>query len=564
VTIVTDPHIGLADLVDLVRAEALKLGRDDLAALLPAPPSARNLPRRPRIVVAGGPGRGKSRLINSLLGRPGLSPVGSRPTTGGWVEFRYGAEDAATALIADPADPGTPRRIPIAVDELHSYTKLDEVEAPVLGVEIRLDAPLLRDVILVDTPGVGGPNAALRHTDGLLFVGDATQPISEYEMAFLAAAAQQIDSVIVAVNKNDAVGHERALAETRRRLASHPDLARLPVLGISARLADQAGRPGTPHNVAVRLTELAGTRQLVDMITYAASGSVRRMRADDQAYLTSAVARELLAHLDRATGPDERIDADIAAVTMLLEGGGLLGARFEQSRHTAVQRFAAWAGELSERHRGAAASGPGDELDALAPRLVIGLAMAAVRALDEVEAETLGALRESLRDDVLLPPAGELDLRLRVAEPGGPGRGVDGNGASGRDLLPTLTGLLTGAAPVLSLLTGSAVVGADLALAACAGWWRLRADAPPQRRIRLAAWAEAAVAEAERAVEEELRKRVAAARQYVAQALPLLLEARLERLTRMRSAEPPDPAGAEESRATLARVLDELSGRSMA
>lgn len=559
-TIVTDPHTGLADLVDLVRAEALKLGREDLAALLPAPPSARDRPRLPRIVVAGGPGRGKSRLINSLLGRPGLSPVGSRPTTGGWIEFRYGAEDTATALIADPADPGTPRRARIAVSELHSYTKLDEVVAPVLGVEVRLDAPILRDLILVDTPGVGGPNAALRHTDGLLFVGDATQPISEYEMAFLAAAVQRVDTIIVAVNKSDAVGHERALAETRRRLASHPDLARLPVLGISARLADQAGRPGTPHNVAVRLTELAGTRQLIDMITYAAGGSMRRMRATAQAHTTSAVARELLAHLDRATGPDERIDAEIDAVTALLDGGALLGARFEETRHTATQRFAACADELTARHRAAAASGPGDELDALPPRMVIGLAIAAVQALDEIEAGVLDALRDSLRDDVLLPPAAELDLRLRVIEPARAGRAGD----TGHDLLPTLSGLLTGATVALSLLTGSAVVGADLALAACAGWWQLRADAPPQRRIRLAAWAETAAAEAKRAVEGELRKRVAAARQYVAEAMPHLLEARLERLTRMRAAEPPDPAGAEESRATLARVLDKLSGHSVA
>ncbi|WP_433384079.1 dynamin family protein [Actinoplanes sp. CA-142083] len=553
----TDPHTGLADLIDLVRAEARKLGRDDLEAFLPAPPGAREIPRRPRIAVAGGPGRGKSRLINSLLGRPGLSPVGSRPTTGGWVEFRYGPEDSAVAFIADPHDPGTPRRVPIPVTELQAYAKLDEVELPVLGVEVRLDAPILRDLILVDTPGVGGPNAALRHTDGLLFVSDGAEPVTEYEMAFLAVAAQRLDTIVVAVNKSDAVGHDRTLAETRRRLAAHPDLARLPVIAISARLAEQAGRPGTPQRVAVRLTELAGTRQLIDVITYEATAGLRRLRATNQAHATAAVARELLAHLDRATGPQERIDADIATVATLLDGGGLLGARFEEARQTATQRFTARADELGERHREAAESGPGADLDALAPRLVIGLATAGVAALDETEDRILEALRDSLRDDVLLPPPAELDLRLRAGEPAAPRRAA--GKSEGADLLPTLTALLTGSAMVLTLLTGSAVVGADLALAACAGWWRLRSDAGPQRRIRLATWAEAAIAEAKRAFEGELRKRVMLARQYVAEALPRVLEARRDRLMELRPA--PD---ADASRETLARVLDELSRRSVA
>src|SRR3954447_11007975 len=145
---VTDPHAGLADLIEVVRAEARKLGRDDLAALLPAPPGPRETLRRPRIVVCGGPSRGKSRLVNSLLGRPGLSPVGSRPTTGGWLEFRHGAEDSLTALLTDPTDRGTPRRVPIPPGELHAYAVLNEISAPVLGVDARLDAPVLRDLVL--------------------------------------------------------------------------------------------------------------------------------------------------------------------------------------------------------------------------------------------------------------------------------------------------------------------------------------------------------------------------------------------------------------------------------
>jgi len=549
---VTEPHAGLADLIAVVRAEAVKLGRDDLAALLPAPPGPREIPHRPRVVVCGGPGRGKSRLVNSLLGRPGLSPVGSRPTTGGWLEFRYGADDSLTALLTDPADPGTPRRVPIPPGELHTYARLDEISAAEPGVDARLDAPVLRDLVLVDTPGVGGPHAAW-NADALLFVSDATGPVTEHELAFLALATQHIDTIAVAVNKSDVVGHERALAETRRRLAGYPDLARLPVFGTSARLAEQAGRPGTPRHVAVRLTELAGTRQLIDLLTFAATTAIRRRRATAQAYVTTAVVRELLAQLDRLAGPADRLDAELDLVTTLLDGGGLLGARFEEARQAATQRFTARADALGAGHREAAETGPGDALETLPPRLVIGLAVAAWCALEETQDAIVDAVRDCLRDDVLVPPVAELGLRLSAGEPAG----------SAQDPLPVLTGLLTGSARALTVLTGSGAIGADIALAAGAGWWRLRGEAGDRRRTLLSTWVEAAVAEARTALEGELRRRVGGARQYVAEALPRLLEARRDRLERLRAGRP-GPAVAEESRPVLERALDELSRRSVA
>jgi hypothetical protein len=441
---------------------------------------------------------------------------------------------------------------------------LNEISESVLGVDARLDAPILRDLVLVDTPGVGGPHAAW-HADALLFVSDAAGPIGDHELSFLSVATQHIETIVVAVNKSDVIGHDRALAETRRRLASHPDLARIPVFATSARLAEQAGRPGTPQHVSVRLTELAGTRQLVDLLTYSATAAMRRRRSAAQAHRTTAVTRELLAHLDRLAGPDELIDAEIATVTTLLDGGGLLGARFEEARNTATQRFAAYADGLGNRYRDTADSGPAGELDTLAPRLAIGLAVAGVSALDETQDNLLEAVRDSLRDEVLLPPAAELGPQRRTPEPLGPRRtaGESEEAARARDLLPTLTGLVTGSAMVLSLLAGAGVVGADIALAACAGWWRLRGEVGAQRRTRLSTWVEAAVAEAKSAFDGELRRRVGAARQYVAEAVPDLLEARRERLLRLRAGRP-DAEAAESSRETLNKVLDELSRHSVA
>lgn len=560
----TDPHAGLADLIAVVRAEALALGRDDLAMLLPAPPGPREALSRPRIMVSGSAGRGKSRLINSLLGRPGLSPVGDAPTTGGWLEFQYGAGDAATALLTDPADPGTPRRRPIELAELPRYVSLAQVTAPVLAVEVRLDAPILREVVLVDTPGVAGPQAALRHADAVLFVSDATEPIPESELSFLSAVAQRVETIAVAVNKSDAPGYDDVLTETRRRLAAQPDLARLPVFAVSARLAEQAGRPGTPWATATRLIELAGTRQLMDLLLYDAAATSRRTRASSHAHVTAAVVRGLLQHVDQLTGPVDRIDADIATTATLLDGGGLLGARFEEARHAAARRFAANADALRERQLALADHASAEQLDGVPPRLVIGLAMAGTIALDQTERGVLDAVRDSLRDEALIPAPAELELRLRVpSPPARPAAGATGPVARSLDLLPTLTGLLTGSALMLSVLTGSGAVAADVVLAACAGWWRLRGADEARRRLLTATWIEAAIGEAETAFDQELRRRVHAARQYVAEALPRLLEARLDRLKRMR-ADRSGAARAETARATLAQVLDELSRRSAA
>jgi hypothetical protein len=578
---VTADAAELAALVHTVHAEALALGRADLAVLLPDPaadPGAAS--RLPRIVVAGETKRGKSRLVNALLGRPDISPVGVDVTTSCWAEFRHGPADAATVLLADPEAPGTPKRVPIAVADIHSYVALGEVTDPVVGLEVTLDAPILRSLVLVDTPGVGGLHAghsrttlaALRQADALLFVCDASQPILAPEVAFLAEAARRIDTIAVAVGKSDVPDHDIVLAETRRRLAAHPDLAGLPVFAVSAALSERAGRPGTPAVATARLTELAGLRELVGRLLTEAAAGARRLRAANDARLTASVARALCAHLDQlgAAGRD-RLRDDIDTVTVLLADRGRLRQQVDDQtdrvRAQSAQQFAAEAGSLAGQYRGEAERGPAAQLPTLAPRLIADLTAAGVAVLDETQRRTIEVLRESLRPvggdagaDLLLPPPADLELSLRAPAPASLRTSFEAVPAVTRaiDLLPALTGILTGSSVVVSLLTGPGAIAAGIALAACAGWWRIRGESEQQRRAMLAAWVAGAVTEAEATFGTELSSRVLAARRHVGDLLPELLEARLLRLSRLRDDhDGHGPHGT--ARATLDRVLDDLT-----
>ena len=112
--------------------------RDDLVTVLDSIPEI-SADRPIRVIVAGSLKRGKSTLVNTLVGRPLLSPVGVDVTTACWLEIGYGEEEA-TALIANAQSPGQPTRRPIDITEVERYVALDCVAEPVLGVEVRVSS----------------------------------------------------------------------------------------------------------------------------------------------------------------------------------------------------------------------------------------------------------------------------------------------------------------------------------------------------------------------------------------------------------------------------------------
>lgn len=300
--------------LDTLVTEAIELaeraGLVDLARRLRdgtrADPSALS-----RVVVVGETKRGKSSLVNALMGRPLLSPVGDDVVTATYIVLTPVAppeRDRAVALLADP-DTGAPRRIPIELGELADYVSVDAIHEGVIGAEVYLDAPLLQGIEITDTPGVGGllrghsavTMATLDTAHAMLFVMDADAPLSLPELRFLTQAARRIDTVVLAMTKTDLYPEWKAIGEQDRALiAEHaPQLAEAPIIGVSSRLAEQASRLGADSSeTATTLRRISGLEPLVDELRTRVTGRSRVVSDAHRAQILRALLTELRSQIE--------------------------------------------------------------------------------------------------------------------------------------------------------------------------------------------------------------------------------------------------------------------------
>ncbi|MDR3068299.1 MAG: dynamin family protein [Cellulomonas sp.] len=237
----------------------------------------RGLRGLPSTVVVGEVGRGKSSLVNVLVGAPGLSPVGNGETTGTYLTFVPPADDlpVGQARVQLPSGPRL-----VDTTELADWVHIDGVHAsgpdavPVLGATVAVAGGLLPGAMIVDTPGSGGLNEAharmaisqAETASVLIMVTDVTAPLTTPALDFLAACARRVEAVVVAVNKTDLSRNAPdRVAETRRSLATRPEFAGVRVVGISA--ADAAAAAALPEPVAARARARSGIDDLVATVT---------------------------------------------------------------------------------------------------------------------------------------------------------------------------------------------------------------------------------------------------------------------------------------------------------
>jgi GTP-binding protein EngB required for normal cell division len=174
---------------------------------------------RLRVAVLGQFKRGKSTLLNAILGTPllptGITPVTAIPT------FIQAASSPSIRVEFDDAKERfhsrEERNFPYILSRYVSEAENPNNRAKVRRVDIAVNSASLSDsVILVDTPGVSSTfvhntrtaEAVLNDCDVGVFVLSADSPITEVELGYLDSVRSLIPKIFFVLNKVDLLDDE--------------------------------------------------------------------------------------------------------------------------------------------------------------------------------------------------------------------------------------------------------------------------------------------------------------------------------------------------------------------
>jgi Dynamin family len=190
--------------------------RDELAALADRLESARL-----RVLVAGEAKRGKSTLVNALLGREvvpsGVIPLTAVPAT---LVQAPGSDEGIEVAFTDGRTGGYPLS---ALADFGTERGNPGNSRHVAAITVLANAPILaRGVEIVDTPGTGSvhahntaaADAALPSMDAAIFVLTADPPVSASERDLLRRVARMSVALFIVLNKADYLD-EVSLAEAQ-------------------------------------------------------------------------------------------------------------------------------------------------------------------------------------------------------------------------------------------------------------------------------------------------------------------------------------------------------------
>ena len=342
---------------------------------------------RLRVLVAGEAKRGKSTLINALLGREvlpsGVTPLTAVATT---VIHRVspGTAEAIEVAFAD----GTRQRLPLgALGDYGTERGNPGNRRGVSAITAWLDAPVLdRGVEFVDTPGMGSVHEhntaaaelALPTMDAAIFVLTADPPASAAERDLLRRVAGMSVAVFVVLNKADYLD-QAGLTEARE---------------FAAEVAEQAiGRPVRVYPMSARaaLSEQSDTGFAV-------------FTADFLAYLDASGSRDFerssIWHVQRLA--QQMLDEVMLAERAARLPGAMAGER--------VDSFSARLSAVADHGTRAEATAEGQSR-----RLLAALNAAADDARPRLIADTVAQLHSVLEHDLV--SAGPADIeRLGRAE----------------------------------------------------------------------------------------------------------------------------------------------------
>lgn len=201
----------------------------------------RTLNRDFSLVILGDFKRGKSTLVNALLGGDFVT-TSVLPETITVNQIRYGRSFRAEARLSDG------RALPLTPEEIRKETLeaiIGRLRARPTHLQIEVPSLLLQGMQLVDTPGlgdfVGDYDAAVqtyvKSADAVIYVVSAIAPLSASEREFLQSSLRmcEFSKICFVVNRIDSLSAEeerRQLEFVRNRLARIFPNAR--VFGLSA------------------------------------------------------------------------------------------------------------------------------------------------------------------------------------------------------------------------------------------------------------------------------------------------------------------------------------------
>ncbi|MGW6695079.1 dynamin family protein [Rhodococcus sp. NPDC054953] len=251
-------------------------GQDELSELVLHRASGAEQTRS--VVVVGEVKRGKSSLVNALVGWRDASPVGVDVTTSTTISLGE-ATDEQPGGTAQLLFPDRTEQIPHG--ELADWVSCEGIHVLDPRIEMlptRAIVPVagsrLGDVTVIDTPGVGGldpsyaglASASAAQACVLVIVCDATTPITAPEMAFIRDTGSAVESLIVVVTKTDKnVRRWKPIVEQNRALLREHLGRDVPVLGVSSLRAVLAAQmpPGSDRDLVERRSGITELRRLI-------------------------------------------------------------------------------------------------------------------------------------------------------------------------------------------------------------------------------------------------------------------------------------------------------------
>ena len=232
----------LSQLTALLAAHQAELGSATLDRYHRDEQALRRRMARPfNLVVVGEFKRGKSTLVNALLGREIVSSDVT-PETVAVQELHHGPEGAQAVL----EDGG---KVSLGLDQLTSneITALRRrLPCEIDHLRIQIEAPELQGLVVTDTPGTGDlmwrfderVQRYLPQADAVLYVVSGLSPLSESERSFLELSLRPMElaKVCFVVNMVDNLPSEEDAGRVVERIASQlrPQFPDSPVFGLSA------------------------------------------------------------------------------------------------------------------------------------------------------------------------------------------------------------------------------------------------------------------------------------------------------------------------------------------